>query len=336
VQNFACPRCGQRLTFENSICLNCGGTLAFEPTPRRFVLIGEHGEIDQQNLSRPCSNRVRAACNWTATDNHLPLCRSCALTRTRPADDDEVAIPEFRRAEVAKRRLVFELLELGLPLIGKDADPIRGVGFDLRSSSREPVVTGHDAGVITLDLAEGDDVHREQLRVSMAEPYRTLLGHFRHEIGHYYFPLLIDGDRSRAEFIALFGDPELDYQSTLDRHYSNGPPADWPERYLSAYATMHPAEDWAETFAHYLHIRDTIDTAAAFGFAPTGETFAAGNDDIDAFDRLIATWIPLSWALNMVNRSMGHADLYPFVVPPAALEKMRLVHDRILVCVQWQ
>jgi hypothetical protein len=148
--------------------------------------------------------------------------------------------------------------------------------------------------------------------------------------------LLIDGDQSRAEFITLFGDPELDYQSTLDRHYSNGPPADWPERYLSAYATMHPAEDWAETFAHYLHIRDTIDTAAAFGFAPTGETFAAGNDDIDAFDRLIATWIPLSWALNMVNRSMGHADLYPFVVPPAALEKMRLVHDRILVCVQWQ
>jgi hypothetical protein len=177
-----------------------------------------------------------------------------------------------------------------------------------------------------LDLAESDDVHREQLRVSMDEPYRTLLGHFRHEIGHYYFAVLAENWPARGDFERLFGDPDLDYQQALDRHYSQGAPAGWEKTYVSSYATMHPAEDWAETFAHYLHIRDTIDTAAAFGIAPAGATVNRPLAGDAGFDHIIDLWLPLSWSLNMINRSMGHPDLYPFVLPPAVLEKMRLVH----------
>ena len=251
------------------------------------------------------------------------------LTRTRPADQDAVALPEFALAEAAKRRLVVELSELRLPITGREEDPEFGLCFDLLSSEREQVMTGHDNGVITLDLAESDDVHRERLRVSMDEPYRTLLGHFRHEIGHYYFLVLAASGPPRAEFEQLFGDPDLDYQEALDRHYSQGAPAGWEEIYVSSYATMHPAEDWAETFAHYLHIRDTIDTAAAFGIAPAGATVDRRLPGDAGFDHLIRLWLPLSWALNMVNRSMGHADLYPFVLPAAVLEKMRLVHKLV-------
>ena len=172
-------------------------------------------------------------------------------------------------------------------------------------------------------------MHREQLRISMDEPYRTLLGHFRHETGHYFFFVLAETGSARQEFESLFGDPDLDYQEALDRHYSQGAPEGWEETYVSSYATMHPAEDWAETFAHYLHIRDTIDTAAAFGFAPAGAAATQPLAGDAGFDRMIALWLPLAWSLNMLNRSMGHKDLYPFVLPPTVLDKMRLVHKLV-------
>ena len=317
MRDFLCPKCGQRLAFENSQCLNCGSELGFDPATRDFALVGGP-------LSR-CLNHVLAECNWLVGSPDS-LCRSCALTRTRPSDGDLVALPEFAQAEGAKRRLVVELDELGLPIVGRGDDPDNGLCFDLLSSERSSVTTGHDSGVITLDLAESDDVHREQLRTSMDEPYRTLLGHFRHEVGHYYFEVLVAGTAAESEFESLFGDPNADYQAALQRHYSNGAPAGWPGSYISAYATMHPAEDWAETFAHYLHIRDTVDTAAAFGLAPAGATLDRPLAGDAGFDRLIDLWLPLSWSLNMINRSMGHPDLYPFVLPTAALAKMRFIH----------
>src|SRR6201999_4323193 len=221
-------------------------------------------------------------------------------------------------AEKAKRRLIAELHELKLPIIGRDEDPEYGLAFDLLSSASDKVFTGHDNGVITLDLAEGDDVHREQLRISMDEPYRTLLGHFRHEIGHYYYFRLVDPSPDyKNRFRDLFGDPDADYQEALDRHYKNGPPPYWEDDYVSSYATMHAAEDWAETFAHYLHIRDTLDTAAWMGFAPATATFDRSVLGPSAFNTIIDMWLPVSWSLNMVNRSMGHDDLYPFVLPVA-------------------
>jgi hypothetical protein len=217
-----------------------------------------------------------------------------------------------------------------LPIVGRDEDPEHGLAFRLLSSAHENVVTGHDNGVITLDLAEGDDVHREQLRVEMDEPYRTLLGHFRHEVGHYYYYRLVAPSTEYvARFNELYGDPDADYQAALDRHYSEGAPQGWKKKFVSSYATMHAAEDWAETFAHYLHIRDTLDTSAWCGLAPATATFDRPALGPSAFPNIIDLWLPLSWSLNMVNRSMGHDDLYPFVLPAAVLEKMQFIHTVI-------
>ncbi len=331
MRDFICPNCGQRLAFENSVCLNCHSNIGFDSQNRDFIAIDANGaSVDQRAPQRMCANLHIAACNWvvSATDN-TPLCLSCRLTRTRPPSGDTKAMTAFAEAEAAKRRLMVELLELGLPIVGREQDPEQGLTFDLLSSNKEQVFTGHDNGVITLNLAEGDDLHREQLRISMGEPYRTLLGHFRHEIGHYFFFKLIGTGPLLPAFQQLFGDPDLDYQEALDRHYSQGAPAGWEDRYVSSYATMHPAEDWAETFAHYLHIRDTVDTAASFGFAPSGAGLDRNLPGEAGFDRLIELWLPLSWSLNMINRSMGHKDLYPFVLPPSVLEKMKLVHRAV-------
>ncbi|MCV7193585.1 zinc-binding metallopeptidase family protein [Mycolicibacterium brumae] len=321
MRDFRCPGCGQHLAFENSMCLACDTPIGYSLPDRAMLPVRDGGELAL------CANLHVAQCNWLVPASGPELCESCRLTRTRPADSDVEAMAAFALAETAKRRLVAELAELSLPITGRDADPDYGLAFDLLSSAGGPVTTGHQNGVITLDLAEGDDAHREQLRAEMDEPYRTLLGHFRHEIGHYYFYVLIDpAPALRAQFAELFGDPDLDYQAALDRHYSQGPPAGWEDSFVSSYATMHPAEDFAETFAHYLHIRDTLDTAAAFGLAPANAGYDGKLLGLSAFDSLIEMWLPLVWSLNMVNRSMGRDDLYPFVLPPAVLQKLQFLH----------
>ena len=214
--------------------------------------------------------------------------------------------------------------------MGRDEDPQYGLAFDLLSSEQDKVFTGHHNGVITLDLAEGDDVHRAQLRKAMDEPYRTLLGHFRHEIGHYYYYRLVRAvTEYEQRFRELFGDPNADYQAALNRPLQRGRRPIGRRSYVSSYATTHPAEDWAETCAHYLHIRDTLDTAAEFGFAPANATYERRVLGPSGFDTIIDMWLPLSWALNMVNRSMGRHDLYPFVLPVPVLDKMRFIHTII-------
>ncbi|WP_102141085.1 zinc-binding metallopeptidase family protein [Mycobacterium hubeiense] len=333
MRDFSCPKCGQRLAFENSLCLNCGSALGFSLKDMALLVIapadqGEHPGVVDSRRYRLCANLHLAECNWLVETGPVPkLCISCALTRTRPNDNDAMALPAFAAAEKAKRRLIAQLYELKLPIIGRDEDPAYGLAFDLLSSADHKVFTGHQNGVITLDLAEGDDVHRTRLRIEMDEPYRTLLGHFRHEIGHYYFYRLVSPSQEYSQrFRELFGDPDADYQAALDRHYEHGAPPGWDDRYVSSYATMHASEDWAETFAHYLHIRDTLDTAAAFGFAPAGAMCERTVLGSSGFDTIIELWLPLAWGLNMVNRSMGRDDLYPFVLPPAVLEKMRFIH----------
>ncbi|MGB7112750.1 MAG: putative zinc-binding metallopeptidase [Mycobacterium sp.] len=336
MRDFHCPNCGQRLTFENSTCLSCDSALGFSLSEMALLVIAKGDESDHAgfvdaNAYQLCGNRNLAECNWLIrVDAPGGLCTSCALTVERPHDGDTAGLAEFARAEGAKRRLIAELYELKLPIVGRDEDPDHGLAFRLLSSAHENVMTGHDNGVITLDLAEGDDVHREQLRVEMDEPYRTLLGHFRHEIGHYYYYRLV---APSTEFVArfndLYGDPDADYQAALDRHYSEGAPEGWKKNFVSSYATMHPAEDWAETFAHYLHIRDTLDTSAWCGLAPATATFDRPALGPSAFPNIIDLWLPLSWSLNMVNRSMGHDDLYPFVLPAAVLEKMQFIHTVI-------
>src|SRR3954453_6464425 len=246
VRDFNCPNCGQRLAFENSVCLSCRSSLGFSLDDMALLVIAsgadsEHGGAVDSAEYQLCANLYLAECNWFVEKGPVrQLCASCRLTRTRPNDADTTALAAFAAAEKAKRRLIAELHELKLPIVGRDEDTQYGLGFDFFSSEPGKVFTGHHNGVITLDLAEGDDVHREQLRVAMEEPYRTLLGHFRHEIGHYYFYRLVEPSQTHSQrFRELFGAPNTDYQEALDRHYDEGAPAGWEDNRVSSYATMH-------------------------------------------------------------------------------------------------
>ena len=332
---FACPTCGRLVVFESDRCLNCATELVYDPSERDIAALGPDGQR--------CANEDIAACNWRAPAAG-ELCAACALTRTRPADEDHDGLEALAAAEAAKRRLLFELAELELP-VESWRDRAGGLAFDLLSSDREPVTTGHADGVITLDLAEGDPASRELRRAELGEPYRTVLGHLRHEIGHYYQPILApEGTPARDVCRARFGDDRAGYQEAMDRHYREGPPAGWPANFVSAYATMHAWEDWAETFAHYLHIRDALQTAAAYGLRVDGPDIPttdvaplhADPDDADEGDagaqELLDAWLPLTYALNAMNRSMGSSDLYPFVISPPVAGKLALVHRLVRRC----
>ncbi|GLY41852.1 hypothetical protein Amsp01_078750 [Amycolatopsis sp. NBRC 101858] len=325
MRTFTCPHCANLLFFENSACVVCGTGVGYDRATRSMVRTTGRDR---------CANAELAGCNWI-TAGH-PLCGCCELTRTRPADADVDALEAFRAAETAKRRLLYQLDDLGLPVTPRTADPEHGLAFDLLSSTDRPVTTGHAGGVITLDLAEGDDGFREGLRARLAEPYRTLLGHFRHEIGHWYWDRLIAG--APEAFRRLFGDERADYQQALAEHYGDTAATGWAENHVSHYAAAHPWEDWAETFAHLLHIRDTVQTAAALGVLVAGTPIAphpgsrvdaVPEDHTDDVDDLIATWTPLSRALNQLNRSMGKDDLYPFALSPVVQEKLRFADETV-------
>jgi hypothetical protein len=327
---FACPSCQRLVGFESVECLHCHTAIGYAPARRTMAALGG---VDGELFA--CQNAEIAACNWLV-DTPGELCASCRLTRTRPHDGDQHGLNGFARAEAAKRRLLFELADIGLPI---DAWHERegGLAFDLLSSEFAPVSTGHADGVITLDLQETDPAHRERMRVRLGEPYRTVLGHFRHEIGHYYQPLLVAPGTSVEERCReLFGDERADYKQALDRHYAEGAPGDWQQRFVSAYATMHPWEDWAETFAHYLHMRDTLQTAAAHGVRVDGPAITTSDRaPLDAspvgpspdLGQMLRAWVPLTLALNEISRSMGELDLYPFVLGPAVDAKLAFVEQ---------
>ena len=341
---FTCDNCGQLVFFDNSQCLRCHAPLGYVHERRDVVALTEVSADYLVDLGNPvrswqrCATEKVTGCNWLVPAGSATRCESCVLTRTRPSDDDQAGMTELVRAEMAKRRLIFQLAELGLPVSPRDELARRGVAFDLLSSSETKVITGHDNGVITLDLAEADDEHREHLRQQLSEPYRTLLGHFRHEIGHYYWPVLVDQPEVLDACRVLFGDDREDYAAAVKAHY--GAPLDldrtWSSTFISRYATMHPYEDWAETFAHYLHIMDTLQTADSFGLGATitpspGRRLqqtavrATGPGTSESFGQVVDDWLELSYALNQVNRSMGHDDLYPFVLAPTVIRKLAFV-----------
>jgi hypothetical protein len=321
VKAFSCRVCGNALYFENSLCVSCGTALGYSRNEHEIVPVDEDGRyVDREGLVwHVCANLNLSGCTWLATVEG-GQCFSCDLTRTRPADDDLEGLSQYPVAESAKRRLVVELDARGLPITTRDEDPEQGLCFDMLSSVEENVVIGHADGVITIDLAEGDDAHRVKVQSELDEPYRTMLGHLRHEVGHYFESVLVRGEERMDACRELFGDESKDYQAEIDRHYSEGPPEDWQESYISTYATMHPFEDFAETFAHWMHISDTVETARAYGLTTV---------DPSAFtlfsDLVTGVWIPLSTALNQINRAMGSDDLYPFVIPPPVLDKLDFV-----------
>ena len=343
---FRCQHCGQLLYFENTRCERCSHILGY--LPQASVLSALEPEREMwRPIARPelvlsfCANAGFNACNWLKDPaDGGTLCLACRHNRTVPDLSNEQSLSRWRRLEGAKHWLFYSLLRLGLPLKSVTDDPERGLAFDFLADSPRPtgpkVLTGHDNGLITISLEEADDAERERRRAKLGEPYRSLLGHFRHEIGHYFWDVLIRDGGRLEECRAIFGDDTLDYNAALQAHYRNGPPSDWQNQFVSAYATCHPWEDWAETWAHYLHIVDTLEMGSAFGISVQpriirDETLAT-EIDLDPYQThdmqvIINSWLPFTFAMNSINRAMGNSDLYPFVLSPTVIAKLTFVHS---------
>jgi len=336
VQTFRCA-CGARIFFENSQCVACGrelgfiasaGTLsAIEPTPDgifRALLDGSR--------HRKCDNYVaQGVCNWLVPEQESnSLCQACRLNRVVPDLSQPDSRAKWAEVESAKRRLLYTLNALGLAALPQ-SESAAGLTFDIKADTPEArVITGHSDGLITLNLAEADPVLREKARVEMAERYRTLLGHFRHEVGHYYWDLRVRDTAWLGPFRELFGDERVDYADALRAHYAGDGGAVWQREFVSSYASAHPWEDWAETWAHYLHITDTLETAQHFGLTGFEPGFEPGAHADQPLDPMLDAWGELTVALNAMNRSMGMPDPYPFQLTAPVIEKLTLVH-RVIV-----
>lgn len=331
MKRFYC-RCGQEVFFENSVCFSCGCVLGYVYRQNALVsVIAQYGEWcdpDKQQRYRFCQNRMKYdACNGLVDVNSPQVfCLACQLNRTIPNLSVPGNLERWRKIEQAKRRLIYGLLRLGLPLQYPTRGYVQGLAFDFLEDQRSNpqaektfVATGHLNGVITLNVLEADDVARTQQRTLNRERYRTLLGHLRHECGHYYDQLL---NQDAAQFTALFGNPQQDYDAALKHYYQHGPRPDWQEHYISAYASAHPYEDWAECFAHYLHVTDTLETAVARGTTDM-------TDSAEPMAQRIMHWNKLVVVMNELNRSMGLADAYPFTVNEKTLQKLIYIDEAI-------
>lgn len=364
---FSCDVCHQQLYFESSRCTKCSSALGF--IDKLGVLSALRPVAEQEEIYealapaalgkrvRYCENASVGACNWLVEEDGETLCSSCRLSEVIPDLEVEESFVAWKEMEKAKRRLLFTLQALGLPIESRRERP-NGLAFHLlKSGPGSPVMTGHSEGTITINVDEANTVFRENQRELFSESYRTPLGHFRHESGHYYFTRLIQNTPRLEEFRLLFGDERADYAKALDRHYEEGPPSSWAGSFISAYATMHPWEDWAETWAHYLHMIDTLDTAESYAMAirvphrpsnrpPALEQDSSPNGQVQSmmlekrliesptvressFDELVEAWIPLTLALNSLNRSMGLRDAYPFSLSKEVQRKLRFVHEII-------
>ena len=333
---FHCPTCHELLFFDNDCCLGCGTTVAFDPVTERFAALGQNG------VER-CANAPLIGCNWRAAQGPGSLCEACAYNHRVPPFADAAACGSWSELEAAKRRLLFQLRRLGGLPPTRAIDPAQGLGFDFLATAAEgsPVTTGHANGLITMNVAEGDPATREALRVQLGERYRTALGHFRHEVGHYYWMRW----GARAGFLdafrATFGDEREDYGASLQRHYAEGPPPDWADAYLTAYATAHPWEDFAETFAHLLHLLASLESAHALGMGfPMAQVpfFARCPSLPDPyhtapadFPQLLEAWYRVSCAVNLLNRSVGQPDLYPFAINQRARVKLAFIFSQFAV-----
>jgi hypothetical protein len=350
---FECQNCHQPLYFENTLCERCGYRLGYLPDVGTLSAIDptDHDGVwsalaTTEPLYKFCANAELDACNWMVpADSADTHCAACRHNRTIPDLSDTVNLTLWRKLELAKHHLFYTLTNLKLPLQTRIENPEEGLAFDFLSDTVgpdgtvTPVLTGHANGLITINVAEADDAEREKRRTDMGEPYRTLLGHFRHEIGHYVWDRLVRDDPALLErFRALFGDEREDYGEALKRHYANGAPADWQANFVSSYATAHPWEDFAETWAHYLHIVDTLETARAFGLRirPRISEGAELESEIDFnphkarhIEDLIEPWLPLTYAVNSLNRSMGQPDLYPFILSASVIEKLGFMNGMV-------
>lgn len=333
MNRFHC-KCGSEVFFDNTYCSQCGGDLGFNTKTQQLHSIYVEGDkwvihSHQDVKYKVCEHRHnQLQCNWLipaeSTDNQ---CLACASTRTIPSLEKKENWWRWRSLESTKRRLFYSLLRLNLPIDTRSQGHEDGLSFDFLEDQRsnplvavEHIYTGHNQGLITLNVAEADSSYREATREAMNEPYRTLLGHFRHEIGHFYWDRLIKDKDYYAQFQKLFGDETVDYRSTVDFYYENGPLEGWQKYYISSYASAHPLEDWAETWSHYLLMIDTLETALSYELIPKLE-----KDWL--FDVWISEWVQLAVVLNALNRSTGNADAYPFVISDTVKQKLKFIHE---------
>ncbi|MGB8274508.1 MAG: putative zinc-binding metallopeptidase [Alphaproteobacteria bacterium] len=369
MKNFRCA-CGNTVFYENTLCNSCSRRLGFLPdlgTLAPLEPLEAPGPGGAENggrwralvpgaasFYRRCRNDTEyQVCNWmVAAGDPNDYCASCRLNSMIPNLGDPRSLVLWFRVEQAKRWLLYTLQNLGLPIIGKAEDPAGGLAFEFLADAgssefcdtldeRQRITTGHRRGVITINIAEADPSAREQMRERMNEQYRTLLGHFRHESGHYYWDRLVNDTPWLQRFRDVFDDERADYDAALRRYYTWGPKAGWQQSFISGYAAAHPWEDWAETWAHYLHITDTLETAWDQGFSVRGRAvgpqtmpaqWAAPPSRADAamsFDGMLADWTGLAIGMNALNRSMGLPDPYPFVLANPVIEKLRFVYDLI-------
>jgi hypothetical protein len=346
---FHCQNCGQQLYFENTRCERCGLALGYLPDRETITALKQEPAVPgsdavvwqalaDQNTYRYCANAAYDVCNWLVpTKRADAYCTACRHNRIIPDLSFTNNLEKWRALEVAKHRLFYTLIQLGLPLETRWENPA-GLAFkfleDLGSSD-SAVMTGHVDGFITINIAEADDAERERLRQKMGELYRTPLGHFRHEIGHYYWDRLVANSPHVENFRRLFGDERRNYDDALRNYYANGPAPDWSEHFISAYASAHPWEDFAETWAHYFHMIDTLETAHFAGLALSPQLPQSPGAVFDFhpreanMDQLIEAWLALTFAVNSLNRSMGLHDLYPFVLAPTVVAKLTFVQQRI-------
>ena len=341
---FHCDHCGHLVFFDSVRCLHCGSTLAFLPDQLTLAALVPDGPgtwrregPESPPRYRLCQHAHEGGCNFAVSAHDPePLCVSCRQTRWLPDLSDPAHHRRWRQIEQAKRQLYYTLALLGLQPQGGQTGP----SFELLADMPGiPVMTGHRAGTITLNVAEADDDERARRRLALHEPYRTLVGHLRHESGHFFWDVLVRDHAALDDFRALFGDERQDYAAALQAHYARGPgTGSWQEQHVSAYAAAHPWEDWAETWAHYLHMVDLLETAASYettltiadGAAPVRQRvhdpFATPSPD---FATMAREWVPLTLLLNSLNRSLGQQDAYPFALSAGAMAKLRFVHDLI-------
>lgn len=355
---FTCSHCNNPLYFENNICLSCKHPVGFDARTLSLITLETMGgnqyvDITDTNAAyRLCENAVHGTCNWLVPAAYEGnFCQACELNRTIPMLSSPENMDRWRRIEIAKHRLVYSLLKLKLPFFPKKklvADPDsgqlppdngEGLAFDFMAdvSPTQRILTGHSTGTITLNIEEADEAERVKHKLDLGERYRTLLGHFRHEIGHYYWEVLIRDTAALDKYRALFGDEQKDYSEALKAYYETGAPDSWGNDFISPYASAHPWEDWAETWAHYFHLMDTVETAWSFGIniKPSEAKNVPGirakiNRDpylVADFQVVLAMWIPLTFAINSLNRSMGHEDFYPFILSPQVMKKLAFIHD---------
>ena len=346
---FSCPSCSHVVFFDNVVCERCNHALGYEPQTNKMVALEADDGIwvsagtNADGASwKYCDNYHHGVCNWLipgeSTDH---LCQACRHNLVVPDVTDAEKMALWQKMENAKHRMIYTAMRLNLPLLTRDEIP-EGLGFEFLSNdpaSKEKVMTGHDLGLITIALAEADDAEREKRRTSMGEPYRTLLGHFRHEVGHWYWDRLVRDGGALEECRVIFGDDSQDYGEALQAHYKDGPKLNWQESYVSSYAGSHAWEDFAETWAHYFHIVATLETGHSWGVSVDPKLPESGllttKIDFDVFadatttEQIANAWLALSAALNSFSRSMGHQDTYPFVISPTVIAKLGFIHDLV-------